>query len=260
MYSAAFECSARTAGHSTEKVPTWAFASPTDDPRRQRQDSPSMPHGPKLLTQLKRALRARRYSPRTEEAYCSWVRQFVQFHDLRHPHRLGVDEVDAFLAHLAVERGVSSSTQGQARAALMFLYNEVLRLPLEAGAKGRTVLTGRIPQRLPTVLSRGEATRVLRRIRGSKRLIASLLYGSGLRLGEALELRVKDVDIERRELRVRVAKGGNARVTVLPDTLVRPLQGQLDRRKALHDRDLAEGCGWVRLPDQFHKKSPRAAM
>ena len=221
-------------------------------------------HGPKLLTQLKRAIRARRYSPRTEEAYCGWVRRFVRHHGMRHPEELGPKHVNQFLTHLAIELHVSASTQGQARSALQFLYRHVLRRPLEedsaAARIGYGVVSGKRPKRLPTVLTRGEATRVLRQMRGTTRLVASLLYGSGLRLGEALQLRTKDIDVERRELRIQTAKAGKGRVTVLPALLVGPLGDQLITRRALHDTDLAAGRGWVSLPGSYHKKAPRAGF
>ena len=223
-----------------------------------------MRQGPKLLTQLKRAIRARRYSPRTEEAYCGWVRRFVRHHGMRHPEELGLTHVNEFLTHLAVELDVSASTQGQARSALQFLYREVLRRPLaeSSGAHGVApgVVSGKRPKRLPTVLTRDEATRVLRRMRGTKRLVASLLYGSGLRLGEALQLRVKDIDLERRELRVQTGKAGKGRISVVPSVLVEPLQDQLVRRRTMHDEDLAANRGWVALPGAYHRKAPRAAL
>ena len=159
------------------------------------------PTGPKLLEQLSRAVRARRYSPRTEEAYTAWVRRFVRFHDNRHPEELGSEDVNAFLTHLVVERSLSASTQNQARAALMFLYDAVLRRPLSSVEDGDPVLKGKKRKTLPTVLTRKETARVLRAIRGTQQLVASVLYGSGLRLSEGLHLRVKDLDLERLELR-----------------------------------------------------------
>jgi integron integrase len=219
--------------------------------------------GPKLLTQLRRAIRARRYSARTEEAYTSWVKRFVRHHGMRHPEELDAAHVNAFLSHLAVDLNVSASTQSQARAALQFLYREVLRRPLESrlGEGGALpVVSGRTPKRLPTVLTRGEAALLLRSMRGVKKLVASLLYGSGLRLGEALHLRVKDIDLEKRELRVQVGKGQKGRVSVIPNALIRPLGDQVIKRRALHDQDLAAGHGWVRLPGLYHKKAPQAAL
>lgn len=145
--------------------------------------------GPKLLDQVARAVRARRYSPRTEEAYVGWVRRFVRYHGLRHPEKLGAREVNAFLTHLAVDRAASRSTQGQARAALLFLYREVLRKPLEE--LDEDIVKGKAPRTLPTVLTRRETARVLDELQGTPKVVCGLLYGSGLRLLEALQLRVR---------------------------------------------------------------------
>jgi len=213
--------------------------------------------GPKLLEQLTRALRARRYSPRTEEAYRAWVKGYVTHHGMTHPERLGARDVNAFLTHLAVERKLGVSSQNQARAALMFLYKEVIRRPLDLEDD---VVRGKSPRKLPNVLSRTEVTRLLRQIPGTSGLVAGLLYGSGLRLTEALEVRVKDLDLERRELVVRSGKGGRQRITVVPAALVTPLSDQNQRRRALHDRDLAEQCGSAPMPGALHRKAPGAAI
>jgi integron integrase len=188
----------------------------------------------------------------------AWVRRFVRFHSMRHPEELGREEVNAFLTHLAVERSSSASTQSQARAALMFLYEAVLRRPLSGVEDGDSVLRGKKPKTLPTVLTRRETGRVLREMRGTQQLVASVLYGSGLRLSEGLQLRVKDLDLERRELRVREAKGGRSRVSVLPGALVTRLGDQIAKRRALHEQDLTAGFGWATVPGQFAKKSPKA--
>lgn len=219
-------------------------------------DEPKARPGPKLLDQLSRALRVRRYSPRTEEVYVGWVRRYVRYHGVRHPDELGAQEVNAFLTHLAVERRASSSTQSQARAALLFLYREVLRRELIG--VGHEVVTGKKPLRLPTVLTRSEVGKVLRQMKGTQQLVASVLYGSGLRLTEGLQLRMKDLDLERRELRVRAGKGSRDRVSVIAASSIRMLADQIDRRRAQHDRDLAAGSGWAVLPDSYAIKSPRA--
>lgn len=211
---------------------------------------------PKLLHSLRANLRLRHFSPRTEEAYTAWVRRYVRYHGLRHPGELGEAEVRAFLTHLAVERHVAPSTQGQALAALLFLYREVLRKPLEA--LGR-VPRARPPLRLPVVLGREEVARVLGVLEGALRLVGMLLYGSGLRLLECLTLRVKDVDLERGELRIRWAKGARDRVTVLAEAVRVPLGEHLVRVKAGHARDLEEGAGYVELPDALGRKYPMAA-
>ena len=214
--------------------------------------------GPKLLQQVSRAVRARRYSPRTEEAYVAWVRRFVRYQGVRHPDELGVEEVNAFLTHLAVKREASAATQSQARAALLFLYKEVLHRPLTG--VGVEVVRGKKPMRLPTVLTPGETRKVLREMKGTQQLVASMLYGSGLRLKEGLQLRLKDLDLDGRELRVRGAKGGRERVSVVPAVLVGPLTEQIERRRANHERDLAAGFGWAVLPGRYATKSPRSGF
>lgn len=213
---------------------------------------------PKLLAQLRRALKARRYSPRTISTYRSWVIRFVKFHQTRHPSGLGVDEVNLFLTHIATELGSGPSSQAQARAALLFLYREVLRAPLDAEAT--PVLRGKNPRKLPVVLTREEAGLVLREMRGKQQLVAAVLYGSGLRLSECLKLRAKDLDLQRRELVVRAAKGGRDRVSMIPASLVPRLEDSLTVRRALHESDLAGGHGWAVLPDRFATKAPRAGF
>jgi len=213
---------------------------------------------PKLLEQLRTALRVRRYSLRTEAAYVDWVRRFILFHGKRHPRSLAASEVQAFLSHLAVERHVSSSTQNQAKAALLFLYSAVLEVDLPWLGE---VVQAKRPARLPVVLTSGEVRTILDQMEGSMALVAQVLYGTGMRLMEGLRLRVKDVDFDRREIVVRDGKGGKDRVTMLPDRLVAPLQAHLERVRALHERDLAEGFGEVHLPDALAEKfraAPRA--
>lgn len=209
----------------------------------------------KLLHSLRANLRLRHFSPRTEEAYVSWVRRFVRFHGLRHPGELGEGEVVAFLTHLSVERRVSASTQGQALAALLFLYREVLGRPL---ARLGRIPRARAPTRLPVVLTPLEVERVLAGLKGVANLVGGLLYGSGLRLMECLTLRVKDVDLERGELRIRRAKGAKDRVTVLARAARGPLAEHLEAVRRLHVRDLAEGGGWVELPEALGRKYPNA--
>jgi integron integrase len=210
----------------------------------------------KLLPSMRANLRLRHYSPRTEEAYTSWVTRYVRYHRLRHPGALGEADVRAFLTYLAVERRVAPSTLSQALAAILFLYREVLRRPLtELGAIPRP----RQPVRLPVVLTAAEVRAVLTQMRGTSRLVALVLYGSGLRLMECLTLRVKDVDLERREIRLRRGKGAKDRVTVLPDLVVPVLRAHLERVRALHCADLAAGRGQVKLPDALDRKYPAAA-
>ncbi len=210
---------------------------------------------PKLLQALRLNLRLRHFSPRTEEAYVGWVRRFVRFHGLRPPAELGREEVLQFLADLRIERHVSASTQAQAQAALSFLFSEVLERPLvDMGSIPRP----KAPVRLPVVLTPGEVRSVLAHLRGVSALVAALLYGSGLRLLECLTLRVKDLDLERGEIRLRRGKGAKDRVTVLAQSVRQPLHLHLERVRERHRRDLAEGAGWVELPDGLERKYPRA--
>ncbi len=211
---------------------------------------------PMLLNQLRSALRMRHYSLRTEESYVQWVRRYITFHGRRHPSQLGAREVAAFLSDLAVERSVSPSTQNQAKAAILFLYRDVLEQDLPWLNE---VVQAKRPPRLPVVLTQGEITRLLESMKGVTGLIASLLYGTGMRLLEGLRLRAKDVEISRRQIVVREGKGGKDRVTVLPENLVLPLQGQIARTRALHDDDLAKGFGEVWMPDALSVKYPNHA-
>ncbi|HSJ07243.1 MAG TPA: integron integrase [Longimicrobiales bacterium] len=212
--------------------------------------------GPKLLAQVRIACRARQFSRRTEKAYAGWVRRYVVFHGRRHPTELGGDAVTAFLSALADRDSVSASTQRQAASALLFLYREVLNIDV-APAPG-VIRPGR-PRRLPVVLTRYEVAAVLGEITGVKHTVAALLYGSGLRLIEALQLRVKDVHVERREVTVRGGKGGHDRVTMLPLSLGSNLCRQLDRVRDLHAADLRAGAGRCTMPPALERKSPRAA-
>jgi len=199
----------------------------------------------RLLDQVREAVRTRHYSLRTEEAYLRWVRQHILFCGKRHPSGLGAREVSAFISHLAVARKVSASTQTQALSALLFLYREVLALPT---GWVDDVERAKKPQRLPVVFTHEEARAVLSHLRGEPWLMASPLYGSGLRLMECVRLRVKDVDLARLQITVRDGKGGQDRGTVLPTSLAEPLERQLERARALHEWDLREGFGQVYLP------------
>lgn len=215
---------------------------------------PETSRPPRLLTQVRRAARVRQFSRRTEEAYAAWVRRYVRFHGMRHPAELGAAEIEQFLAHLA-DRGLGASSRTQALSALLFLYRVVLRRELPAAEIPRA----RGVSRVPVVLNREEVRGLLAGMRGAPRLVALLLYGSGLRLLEALELRVKDLDLEVGEIRIRRAKGGKDRVTMIARGLVPELQEHLRRRQRLHRHDLAGGAGLAPLPDAFGRKSPGAA-
>jgi len=211
---------------------------------------------PKLLDRVRAELRVRHYSPRTEDSYVLWIRRFILFHGKRHPAALGGPEIAAFLSHLACEGRVAASTQNQALGALVFLYRHVLGLALP-DLEG--LVRARRPERLPVVLSAAEVRGLLAKLEGEPRLVAGLLYGAGLRLLEALTLRVKDVDFAARELRLREAKGRRDRVVPLPDACAGPLRAQLGLARALHARDLSAGFGAVALPAALARKYPAAA-
>lgn len=208
-----------------------------------------------FLESVRGLIRVKHLSYRTEEAYISWIRRFILFHDKRHPQEMGAVEVRAFLTHLAVEGNVAASTQNQAFAALLFLYREFLGKPLDGLGD---VVRAKQPKRLPDVLTKDEVRRVLTFLEGEKWLVANLLYGAGLRLREALRLRVKDVDFEYRQIIVRDGKGAKDRVTVLPETAIAPLTKHLWRVRLLHEEDLRLGFGEVYLPFALERKYPNA--
>jgi integron integrase len=210
---------------------------------------------PRLLDQVRAALRRMHYAIRTEEAYIGWIRRFILFHQKRHPRELGAPEVEAFLSNLAVELQVAASTQNQALSALQFLYSEVLGQPLAPLRAAQA----KQPQRLPTVLTRAEARAVLDALAGTHQLMAKLLYGSGLRLMECVRLRVKDLDFAQRQLVVRSGKGNKDRVTPLPGSLVAPLREHLRRVQLTHAQDLRDGYGEVYLPYALERKYPGAS-
>ena len=212
--------------------------------------------GPRLLALLRRAIRVRHYSRRTEEAYVSWVRRFVRFSGMRHPRELREPDVERFLTSLAVEGGVSASTQTQALSALVFLYDAVLGRPLGLFAH---VVRAKGSKRLPVVLTRDEVQAVIGAMSGTPALVAALLYGSGLRLLEALQLRVKDLDFARREITVRGGKGDRDRRTMLPEVLISPLLEHLATVRETHEREVARGAGRVQLPGGIDRKFPGAA-
>ena len=217
--------------------------------------SPAATQPPKLLDRLCDHLRTRHYSIRTEAAYVDWARRFILFHGKRHPQEMGAAEVEAFLTHLAVVRQVSASTQNQAKAAILYLYKQVLGVDLPWLDD---VVQAKAPKRLPVVLTATEVRALLMHMQGTTGLVAQLLYGTGMRLLEGLRLRVKDVEFARREIVIREGKGNKDRVTVLPENLIGPLQLQLQKAKALHDKDLEAGFGRVHLPHALAAKYPHA--
>jgi integron integrase len=210
---------------------------------------------PRLRERFRAEIRKRGYSRRTEKSYWFWIRWFIFHNGTRHPAELGAREVEGFLSWLAVERNVAAATQNQALAALLFLYKQVLGQDLPWFS---SMVRAKRPVRVPVVLTQAEASRLLEQLQGVKWLMASLLYGAGLRQIECLSLRVKDMDFAYRQVTVRDGKGGKDRVTMLPEQVVQPLQEHLGRVRALHLRDLAAGHGEVSLPKALSRKLPRA--
>ena len=211
---------------------------------------------PKLLDQVRHAIRTRHYSRRTEEAYIHWIRRYIVFHRKTHPSQMGASEISQFLTWLAVDRRVSASTQNQALSALLFLYKHVLAIEIAAMPP---VVRARTPERLPVVLSREEIGAILKQLAGTERLIVMVLYGSGVRLEECLDLRVKDLDFDRHQIIVRQGKGRKDRATMLPAAAREGLTRHLADVRRLHERDLAHGFGHVVLPFALDRKFPNAA-
>jgi integron integrase len=246
---------------SPTPAPIVKHGMPPREPGAQSEPVPPEPPPPaaappRLLDRVREAVRVRHYSIRTESAYVDWTRRFILFHAKRHPLEMGADEVAAFLTDLAVTRHVAPSTQNQAKSALLFLYRDVLAVQLPWLDE---VVAAKDKRHLPVVLTSTEVRSLLNELGGTTGLVASLLYGTGMRLLEALRLRVKDVEFERREVLVRDGKGGKDRVTVLPENLMLPLRSQLAHSRALHGRDLQAGDGAVWLPDALAVKYPGAA-
>jgi len=214
-----------------------------------------MPGSSRLMPRLRACLRTHHYSRRTEEAYSGWVRRYILFHGKRHPKDMGAAEVGAFLTDLAVRRKVSASTQNQALSSILFLYRHVLGREM---GEMQYLVRAQQPRRLPLVLTRREVSRILSHMEGPTLLMASLLYGAGLRLLECCRLRSKDLDFDRREILVRQGKGHKDRVTMLPESLAADLAQHLEGVQELHRRDLARGNGSVELPAALERKYPRA--
>jgi len=215
------------------------------------------PKGKKLLDQYRDALRVKRYSPRTEDTYVLWVKNYILYHNKRHPREMGISEIGQFITHLASEKEVSVSTQNQAFSAILFLYRHVLHVELD-----ELNLMQFRPHRaksVPIVLSKDEVRRLFAHLTGTPRLVAQVMYGGGLRMMETMRLRVKDIDFDNRQVVIRDGKGENDRFTILPDSLVKPLQLQLDHVKALYQKDLADGFGSVYLPTSLERKYQNAS-
>jgi len=210
---------------------------------------------PRLLDQVREEIRKRHYSRRTEKSYIGWIRRFIVFHGKRHPLEMGEAEISRYLSHLAVSCKVSASTQNQALSALLFVYRQVLCREVE-WVEG--VVRAKRPLHLPVVLTREEVLALLNHLQGTEWMMASLLYGAGLRLLECCRLRVKDVDLVKREIVVRDGKGGKDRVTLLPEKVAEPLRAHLEMVRKQHEADLASGAGSVELPWAIERKYPRA--
>ena len=210
---------------------------------------------PRLMDQVRQAIRLRHYSLRTEEAYTQWIRRYIYFHNKRHPADMAEPEITAFLSHLATDKHVAASIQNQALSALLFLYKEVLKLDLDWL---NDIVRAKRPVRVPVVLSKEQVGKLLSGLEGKNKLVAQLLYGSGMRLMEGLRLRVGDIDFDYEKIIVRNGKGGKDRATVLPSTLIKPLISHLDETRILFQRDRESGCRGVFLPHALGRKYPKA--
>jgi integron integrase len=214
-----------------------------------------MPEPIRLLDQLRHQIRLRHYSYRTEQSYVGWVQRYIRYHELKHPSSLGAADVERFLTHLAVDRKVAASTQAQALSSVLFLYKQVLNIDLPWLDN---VVRASRPRRLPVVLTQAEARAVIAQLQGTPWLVVSLLYGSGLRVLEALRLRVKDLEFNVQQIIVRSGKGSKDRVSVLPATLVDPLQVHLRRVREQHELAIKGGYGTVEMPYALARKYPAA--
>ncbi|MBI4675704.1 MAG: integron integrase [Chloroflexi bacterium] len=209
---------------------------------------------PKLLEKVREVIQVKHFSPKTQDTYLYWIKRYLRFHKLRPPREMGQAEVEAFLTHLAVDEHVAGSTQNQAMSALLFLYRQVLELDLG----NINTLRPNKPTYVPTVLTKEEAKTVIEHLSGVCALMARLLYGSGLRVSECVQLRVKDLDFGQRQIIIRDGKGDKDRITMLPETLIPPLQEHLEQRRKLYDQDIKHGAGYVELPFALDRKYPNA--
>ena len=225
-------------------------------PRSRQSGNATSPSRVKLVTAIRQAIKTRHYSKRTEEAYLGWIKRYIRFHGMRHPARLGELDVREFLNYLAVEREVSASTQNQALSALIFLYRDVLERDV-GWISG--VVRAKTPRRLPVVLSRREVRALLDKMGGRTWLMASLLYGAGMRLEECISLRVKDIDFEREQISIRAGKGQKDRTAILPGAVKGELRREIARVRKLHEADVEDGVR-VTLPDAYEVKAPYAGL
>jgi integron integrase len=218
----------------------------------------NQPNPPKkLLDQYRDALRLKQYSPRTEKTYILWVRSYIFYHNKRHPKEMGILEIRQFITHLVSEKKVSASTQNQALSAILFLYRHVLHIQLDESSLAE--IRPQKTKTVPVVLSKEEAKAVISNLTGVYQLVTQIMYGGGLRVMETLRLRVKDIDFANHQIIVRDGKGENDRYTILPDSVIQPLQLHLQRVKVLHEKDLEKGFGSVYLPFALERKYPNAS-
>ncbi len=220
------------------------------------KDTFSPPKDKKLLDLLSEVIRIKHYSYRTEQTYREWVKRYILFHGKRHPKEMGIPEIQAFLAHLAIQKHVSASTQNQALSAILFLYRHVLHIPIELPPD---TIRAEKSKTLPTVLTPAEARAVITRMQGISKLMTQILYGSGLRLMECLRLRIKDIDFGNRQIIVRDGKGEDDRVTMLPESIQEQIKLQIETVRIIHAKDLQQGYGEVYLPYALAQKYPNAA-
>jgi integron integrase len=213
------------------------------------------PKPKKLLDRVRDRIRLKQYSHKTEQAYLNWIKRYILFHKKKHPKEMGAAELEKYLTYLATEQKVAASTQNQALSAILFLYKEVLKIPLETDFQ---FIGAKKPKRLPIVLSKKEVQKVLNRMTGTTKIIGQLLYGSGLRISEVVRLRVKNIDFEQRQILVRDGKGAQDRITMLPESVVEPLKTHLLSVKDLHQVVLQKGHGRVYLPNALARKYPNA--
>ena len=221
-----------------------------------QKSQPEIQHGPKkLLDEVRDFIRMKHYSIRTEEAYLSWIKRYILFHNKRHPKEMGKPEIEAFLSHLATDLNVASSTQNQAFNALLFLYEQFFKTDLPDDIDS---IRAKKPRRLPVVMTKEESMKVISAMTGEYQLMAKILFGCGLRAMECLRLRVKDLDFQMNQIIVWDGKGSKDRVTVFPESIQPVLQEHLKHVKILHENDLKDGYGKVYLPYALERKYPRA--
>ncbi len=221
----------------------------------QRFERNAMKNKPKILDQVRSKIRLKHYSRRTEKTYISWIKRFIYFHNKKHPNIMGKPEIENYLTHLATKEDVAASTQNQALSAILFLYNDVLDIPMREKFR---YTRAKQSQHIPVVFTKDEVKRILANLEGRDWLMGNLLYGAGLRLTECIRLRIKDIDFTARQIIVRDGKGFKDRVTMLPEKVNSEMQRQFTRVKTLHEMDLKNGFGSVYLPHALSRKYPNA--